>query len=60
VQKERAIRYILSNECNLSNEYNHNVSYDDINPIFCKYYNPKRKERCGNDECLKDSWTVLM
>jgi len=33
---EKTVRYT-----NLNNEYNENVSYDDIRPMFYKYYNPK-------------------
>jgi len=35
-QNGKAVRYT-----NLNNEYNENVSYDDIRPMFYKYYNPK-------------------
>ena len=44
-QNGRAVRYI-----NLNNEYNENVSYDDIRPMFYKYYDPKSKGKYVDDD----------
>jgi len=44
-QNGKAVRYI-----NLNNEYNENVSYDDIRPMFYKYYDPKSKGKYVDDD----------